>query len=563
MPLAQALLPLVAANLLIIGVQAVFLWLAARWFSIPGLRYLRALGTCAVIGVVCLGLGASGAVLTLRGDEMSMGGPNPTWQTLLPTIPLAIFTLQVIVAWVGVKWLVGGWWDQSALAAVSMLVAGFVAAMVVNGAVRTKLLEAYSAARPAMAPTVLGVHCDVTCSNCNFRYPYHMGDRLRGPRWSTRAPKPTVCPNCGQEAQLPAEVAVQSGDTVLVDKLARPSRWDMLLYRHSAESGQPPHNYLKRVVGLPGETLEIVGGDVFIGGRRLRKEPYVARDMWILVHDTLRRPVRPLPDGPKWSAPSGSKWTSAGGKWTNRGAGEKLDALSFSGRIEDTLAYNDREPRGAPAPRVGDVKLDCSVQEFSGKGSFVFQWEFRAQKVTATVSADGEVEIVGRAPPTPGSVAEAERVSVRGHLAGGLHAGQELNFAVRDGQAYLGQGEILAAILPFGPHEAQAAKSAIYRATGPCQLSVAVARASATIARMVLWRDVYYRSLDEMPGSPLATGWGCTGHPIKLEQDSYFVLGDNGLRSQDSRSIGAVGSSAVIGVARWIYWPPSRWRPLR
>jgi len=563
MPFAQALLPLLAVNLLIIGIQAVFLWLAARWFSIPGLRYGQALLASLLIGVTCFGAGATGAVVGLQLDEMSLGGPNPTWATVQPLVPMAVFVLQVVIAWLGVKWLVGGWWDQAALAAVSMLVAGFVAALVLNGAVRAKVLEAYTVSRPAMAPAVLGAHSRVTCTNCNFTYPYHMGDRMQAPRWSTRAPKPTVCPNCGREAQVPAETPVTIGDTVLVDKLARPSRWDLVLFRHAANAAQTPRVYLKRLVGLPGETVEIVGGDVFIGDRRLRKEPYVAADMWIPVHDTQLAPVRPLPDGAKWLPSAGSKWKASGLKWTIRDAAEKLEALNFSGRIEDTLAYNDREPRNATAPRVGDVKLVCTLNEFSGKGNLAFQWEFRGQRATATVSAAGDVEIVCYCPPPPGAISEPDRVSVRGHLAGGLLAGQQLVFAVRDGQAYLEQGGILVAIQPFGPKDPQSAKSPLYRVTGPCQISVAVARASATISRLALWRDVYYRSLDEMPGSPLASGWGCTNHPLALGNDAYYLLGDNGLRSQDSRSVGASRADALIGVARWIYWPPSRWRPLR
>jgi type IV secretory pathway protease TraF len=563
MPLAQALLPLAVVNLLIIGIQAVFLWLAARWFSIPGLRYARAFVACLAIGVICLGVGAAGAATSLHLDEMSLGQPDPTWATLQPAVPLTIFLMQVVVAWLGVKWLVGGWWDQAALAAVSMLVAGFVAALVLNGTVRARVMEAYCVPRAAMAPTVLGVHSDVTCTNCNFSYPYHMGDRMHAPRWSLRSPKPTVCPNCGQDAQVPASAAVHSGDTVLVDKLVRPRRWDMVLYRRAPEAGQTPHMYLKRLVGLSGETVEIVGGDLFVGGRRLAKDPYVARDMWIPVHDTQLAPVRPLVDGPKWLAPRGSKWKPAGGKWTIAASGEKADPLGFSGRIEDTLAYNDREPRDAPAPRVGDVKLDCTLQEFTGKGSLNFLWEFRGQKASARVSANGEVEIVCHVPPAPGATTDAERVTVSGHLAGGLHAGQQLTFAVRDGQAYLEQGGILVAILPFGPKDVQAAKSPVYRVTGPCQIALVVSRSTATISRLVLWRDVYYRSLDEMPGSPLASGWGCTNHPLAIPEGSFYLLGDNGLRSQDSRALGAIESSELVGVARWIYWPPSRWRPLR
>lgn len=562
MPFAQALLALVAVNLLIIAVQAIFLWLGARWFSIPGLSYARAVAACLVIGLVCLGIGAAGAWGGLRLEELSLGGPDPLWSRVQPALPLVVFAIQVLVAWLAVKWLVGGWWDQAALAAVIMLVAGFVAASIFNGAMKSMLFEPYSVPRAAMAPAVLGVHTDVTCTNCSFIYAYHMGDRLQGARWSPRSAKPTTCPNCGQEAKVLPDAPVRAGDTVLVDKMARPARWDLLLYRHRPEAGQQPRVFLKRLVGLPGETVEIVGGDVFVDGRRLRKEPYMARDMWILVYDTQYLPVRPVPDAPKWLAAAGSKWRVAGGKWSVA-AGETPVRLNFSGRIADDLAYNDREPHDAPSPRVGDVKLDVWLEEFSGKGNIALDWEFRGLRATATISASGNVELIGHGPPIPGSASDGQRVTARGHLAGGLPAGQQISFAFRDGQAYVEQSGIVVASLPLGPQDLQTAKSAPFRVAGPCLLSFAATRCGATISRLVLWRDVYYRSLDEMPGSPMASGWGSTNHPLTLPEGSYFLLGDDGLRSQDSRSIGPLRAESLIGVCRWIYWPPDRWRRFR
>lgn len=561
MPFAEALLALVAVNLLIVAVQAVFLWLAARWFSIPGLGYRRAFAACLLIGLVCLAVGAAGAVAGLRLEEMSLGAPDPVWSRVATALPLVIFAGQIILAWLGVKWLVGGWWDQAGLAALVMLVAGFVAASIFNGTTKALLFESYSVPRAAMAPTVLGVHTDLTCPNCNSTYPFHMGDRLQGPRWSPRSPKPTVCLNCGQEAKVPAGAPIQLGDTLLVDKLVRASRWDLLLWRHRREPGTPERLYVKRLVALPGETVELLGGDVFIDGRRLRKEPFMAPEMWLPVHDTRFVPARPRPDGPHWAPESGATWSLAAGKWIAK-AGQTPAVLRFAGRIADDLAYNDHDTRDAPSPRLGDVKLDCWIDEFSGKGSLGFQWEFRGLRAEATVSANGDVELVGRAPPHDGS-SEPRPATARGHLAGGLPAGQVLSFAFRDGQAYLEQAGAVVASLPLGPEDVQAAKSPANRAVGPCRISLVVKQASATVSRLVLWRDVYYRSLDEMPGSPLGSGWGSTNQPLTLTQGSYYLLADNSVRAQDSRTLGPVRSKSLVGVCRWIYWPWARWHEFR
>ena len=68
------------------------------------------------------------------------------------------------------------------------------------------------------------------------------------------------------------EPALNDGDRVLINRNpAEFSRGDIVLF-HSPE--HRTMSYLKRIVGLPGETIEIREGKVFINGRPL-EEPYV------------------------------------------------------------------------------------------------------------------------------------------------------------------------------------------------------------------------------------------------------------------------------------------------
>ena len=63
------------------------------------------------------------------------------------------------------------------------------------------------------------------------------------------------------------EPVLKDGQTVLVDKLAyrlgEPERFDVIVFRDRREEGR---YYMKRSVGLPGETVQIADGRVTIDG---------------------------------------------------------------------------------------------------------------------------------------------------------------------------------------------------------------------------------------------------------------------------------------------------------
>ncbi len=69
--------------------------------------------------------------------------------------------------------------------------------------------------------------------------------------------------------------AVLRGDHVVVDKsayaFAQPKRGDVVFYRATEH---PPMIFMKRIVGMPGETIEIRNRNVFINGKKI-DEPYV------------------------------------------------------------------------------------------------------------------------------------------------------------------------------------------------------------------------------------------------------------------------------------------------
>jgi signal peptidase I len=71
------------------------------------------------------------------------------------------------------------------------------------------------------------------------------------------------------------EPTVLAGDHVVVDKtayaLSEPKRGDIVFYRATE---RPQTIFMKRIVGMPGETLDIRNREVFVNGKKI-DEPYV------------------------------------------------------------------------------------------------------------------------------------------------------------------------------------------------------------------------------------------------------------------------------------------------
>jgi len=175
-------------------------------------------------------------------------------------------------------------------------------ALVLASIFRTYVMEAFEIPTGSMAPTLFGRHVDVTCPRCG--HPFSVGlDRQAGP--TGPLPYEIVCPMCGSRQYVeeptlvsrdsdildPRTLRITGGDRILVDKgsytLNNPKRWDVGVFVN-------PHNhsdnYIKRVVGLPGDTLRIRNGDLFVNGRIARKPDAVQAVLWMPVFDSTFPP---------------------------------------------------------------------------------------------------------------------------------------------------------------------------------------------------------------------------------------------------------------------------------
>ena len=70
------------------------------------------------------------------------------------------------------------------------------------------------------------------------------------------------------------ETTLQDGNKIIINKLAYlkdgPKRYDVIVFKQSGKE----HSYynIKRVIGIPGDTIEIADGLVYINGSRLEEE---------------------------------------------------------------------------------------------------------------------------------------------------------------------------------------------------------------------------------------------------------------------------------------------------
>lgn len=70
------------------------------------------------------------------------------------------------------------------------------------------------------------------------------------------------------------ENSLFDGEGILIEKVSRyfggPGRFDVVVFHKQA--GAQQRTYVKRVIGLPGETVQIIGDTIYINGEALKEE---------------------------------------------------------------------------------------------------------------------------------------------------------------------------------------------------------------------------------------------------------------------------------------------------
>src|SRR3984957_20038210 len=238
---------------------------------------------------------------------------------------------------------------------------------------RTFELEGYIISTGSMAPSLLGLHKPGVCPSRG--HPFPVGSAVNAAEAAAdttgnefardaRSHRGEVrCPNCGQDAIDIGSLPPNYGDQLLVQKNAyefrRPRRWEVVVLNGPLHPTPP---YVKRIVGLPNESVQIIDGDIYADGKICRKDLDQQRAVRILVFDNDYLPHDP-PDGRgDWVIePSRLPWCAEGHTFTianaptghSESAGkDEISWLSFRRWVRHGGTYRTELPLDTPAQNV-------------------------------------------------------------------------------------------------------------------------------------------------------------------------------------------------------------------
>ncbi|MFO0945819.1 MAG: S26 family signal peptidase [Planctomycetota bacterium] len=460
--------------------------------------------------------------------------------------------------------------------------------------------EAFVIPTGSMATTLMGAHKSATCPECGYVSEINASDEVENGVHVYEG----YCQNCQRKLDV-AKTRPSGGDRVLVSKFlyegfGEPQRWDVVVFK-CPDTLKTQINFIKRLIGRPGDTVGIRNGDIFIrrGNAQAdspssptiaRKPPQVMLAVRRLVHDAdlQARDLRAAGFSPRWKPREASAWKVSGDgtsftseknelAWVGynptlrRSFEERWGIESGPQLVTDFEAYNS----GPPSPQrdlnwVGDLMLECDVTPANGDGKSMLELREGGRKYRLILDhGKGTVSLEQN---------DVELAKMAWSLSSSRHRVRFANFDDRltvwiDEKLVFGDGVEVTAL---GNDEIGPTVNDLE----PAWLGSTAS--GTTFSGVRLFRDLYYTQTARQGDAPLRRWTNITAEELldqwretlsklpleefEVPEDSYFMLGDNSPKSSDSREwtrTHFVPRHLLLGRALILYWPVWNWKFVR
>lgn len=468
---------------------------------------------------------------------------------------------------------------------------------------RSYVIEPFVIPTGSMAPTLNGAHMRMHSPFSGFDWAVNPRDgvangqrplRLQGARTNSRGPIIVTDPVTHEEISR-VDQPLRSGDRILVLKylyaLLPPRRFDVVVFKNPEN---PQENFIKRLIGLPGEELWLCDGDLFVrkpeasdpslqAWRIQRKPKRIQDSVWWPVFSSEYTPPESALRGRTWSGPwEGDAWDVLTSHYRHEGAAPaELRWDSANWPITDSTPYNEtveRTYRDIPHVPISDVRMRAGVEPDAAGITLHATLTARRHEFQAALT-DGRATLRMRrqgaedwttladadAPAlAPGRATEVEFLHVDQSLELRI-AGTRIAYAEYDWSPEL-RLEMATIELAQRDRGAPLADPHSYRAP---EVAWTFIGASVTLHHVGLDRDLHWRT--DVPA-----GWNnyaratAPGTVFQLQDEEFFMCGDNSPSSRDSRmwdSVdpwvaatfdnrpGVVPRRLLMGKAFFVYFP--------
>lgn len=227
-----------------------FLWLGLRWSNVSDISVRRIAVTTAMV-VILQGIFNFVVLLPLPSAvrESLPGAIIQTCVAIIFQIGVIMAVCKLPIRKVAQAWLL------TLFASTATVVFGIFI-------IRPALYDAFLIPTNAMAPTIIGTHMENVCATCNEK---NYGSIVSDRSGAGELPR-MICERFHVGPTANKDGVSLEGDRILVAKFLKLQRWDIIAYRLPS---QPNILDVKRIVGMPGETIEIRDGCVWVNGQEL------------------------------------------------------------------------------------------------------------------------------------------------------------------------------------------------------------------------------------------------------------------------------------------------------